>query len=655
MPSRDPLACIVVRGGDVAALAPAIARLDAPLTGSAVILARLSQPTPVSAPVVHALVDLLHDAGCAPVSVGSSLHSHDRDRGHHSVADLARRAGLHGRTPRGRSYDVVDLCAELVHPPVPDASVLSGQQVSRLWVEAGARVVVGRAVTDLLHGYAACLATLLGAAPEVAGADPADVAADLVAHLPPTLVVVDALSASVGPDGGRLPQPIDSRALVVATDALAADSACAALLGVDRSASLLVERSLRALGAPTCRTEGQLSALEGTHGAHPLARSAARSVAAEPRLARVLSAAIGGPDDGAQPPDPVLSTVRALLTPLVIAADDPAGHLPLTTVLGGLASLRQATLAWATGADKATVDRRVVPLGFDPAAHPDGDFDGLPEFFAPFDELLGGLPESGDGMRWRLVDGATVFEVARDIRADFDEFVARVDVAAGISLMADYLGGRRVVLPTSEGSATTGSPGESDRDAVSRTRQAERNLYLPQPNYLAVWGGEPIDVCKIELVERSADWHRLTWRTVSSPNGSAEFDDGSLTFTRTDSGTRAVVRGRQLFALPTAWAGIDLATLPELRNPLLEEAYRRFFTTTFDNLEACFEGREFRIGRPPMEPTEPLLTQSLDLLLGAVTQGLGDHQESTAARRAGDRAVDSDVDAQGFRHVRGAR
>ncbi|TPG15004.1 hypothetical protein EAH86_15855 [Pedococcus bigeumensis] len=667
MPSRDPLACVVVRGGDVAALGPAIARLGASWDSQAVVLARLSQPTPVSAPVVHALVDLLHDAGCAPVSVGSTLHSYDRDRGHLSVTDLARRAGLLGRTPRGRSYDVVDLGVELLDAPVPEASVLSGQQVSRLWAAAGVRVVVGRAVTDLVHGYAACLATLLGAAPEVAGANPADVAADLLAHLPPALAVVDALSASVGPDGGRLPQPIDSRALVVATDALAADSACAALLGVDRSASLLVERSLRALGAPSGRTEGRLSTLEGAHSAHPLARSAARSLAAEPRLARVLSAATGGPDDGAQPADPVLSTVRALLTPLVVAADDPAGHLPLTTVLGGVASLRQGTVAWATGADKATVDRREVPLGFDPAAYPDAEFDGLPEFFAPFDELLAGLPvglpdglpdglsDTGDGMRWRLVDGATVFEVSRHIRADFDAFVARVDVGAGISLMADYLGGRRVILADqSGGSTTTDGPGESGKDAVTRTRQAERNLYLPQPNYLAAWGGEPIDVCKIELVERGADWHRLTWRTVSSPNGSAEFDDGSLTFTRTDSWTRAVVRGRQLFALPTAWAGIDLAALPELRNPLLEEAYRRFFTTTFDNLEACFEGREFRIGRPPMDPTEPLLTQSLDLLLGAVTQGLGDPPES-AARRSGDSAVDSAVDAHGFRHVRGAR
>ncbi|SDP65672.1 protein of unknown function [Pedococcus dokdonensis] len=645
MPSREPLVCIVAGGGDVDALGPALTALDPPLSDAAVVLVRLRQPTPVSAAVVHAVVDQLRHRGCDPVVVGSSISSYDRDRGHRSVSELARQAGLGGRTPAGAAYDVVDLGADLVGAPVPGTSVLSGRLVSRCWVESPTRVVVGRAVTDLTEGYAACLRTLLGAAPEVAGADPADVGADLLTHLPPTLAVVDALAASVGPDGGRLPQPLDSRALVVATDLLAADSATAALLGLDRSAAPLFERALLAVGPPTGRTEGRLASLDGAHAAHPLARAAAGSVAAEPRLARVLSAATGGPDDAAEPGDPVLTTLRDLLTPLVVAADDPAGHLPLTAVLGAVGAARLGALGWSTTFDKDTVDRREVPLGFDPAAYPVDRYDGLPAFFAPFDALVEELPENADGMRWRLVDGATVFEVARDVRADFDQWVARVDVAAGISLMADYLGGRRVTVSSTARGGTT------------RTRQAERNLYLPQPNYLATWGGEPIDVCKIELVERSTDTHRLTWRTVSSPNGSADYDDGSLTFSRTPGGTRVVVRGRQLFALPDSWSGVDLASVPELRNPLLEEAYRRFFTTTFDNLEACFEGREFRIGRPPMDPAEPLLTRALDLVLGAVSDWAVDQRASAsqAESAGGTRDSGTELDAHGFRHVRGPR
>ncbi len=192
VPSRDPLACLVVRGAALDALGSAVDRLEpSPLSGpaaSAVVLTRLSQPTPASPSVVHAVVDLLHDRGCDDVVVGASLRALDRDRGHLSIDELARQAGLTGLTPRGTSYAVVDLGADLVPAPVPDTSVLSGQRVSRQWAEAGTRVVVGRAVTELVDGYAACLATLLGAAPEVAGADPADLAADLLAHLPASAV-----------------------------------------------------------------------------------------------------------------------------------------------------------------------------------------------------------------------------------------------------------------------------------------------------------------------------------------------------------------------------------------------------------------------------------------------------------------------------------
>jgi hypothetical protein len=627
---------MVVRGEGVAALASAVGRLKPPLGGTAVVLARLSQPTPASAKVVHEVVDLLLEGGCDEVSVGCSLLAFDRDRGHTSVHELAQRAGIRGRTARGRAYVLVDLAADTVEAPVPETSVLHGRPVSALWAGATTRVVVGRAVTDLVDGYAGCLATLLGAAPEVAGAEAADVVVDLLTHLPPALVVVDALRPSVGPDGARLPETLDSGILVVGTDALAADTALAALLGEDRAASRLTQRAVERLGSPAGRVEGALTAVEGARRAHPLARSAARSLIADPRWERVLSAATGGPDEGAQATDPVLGVIRAAVTPLVAAADDPAGQAALTAVLGAAGAVQQGARAWSTGFDKSTVDRRQVPLGFDPGAHAGDDYDGLPGFFAPFDALLDGLPGNADGMRWRLVDGATVFEMARDIAADFDEFVVRVDVAAGISLMADYLGGRRVTVP-----------GGSD---ASRTRQAERNLYLPQPNYLALWGGHPIDVCKIELVERDPDRHRLTWRTVHSPNGSATYDDGSLTFTRTSAGTSAAVRGRQLFSLPPAWAGIDLAALPEVRNPLLEEAYRRFFTTTFDNLEACFEGREFRIGRPPPAPTEPLLTHSVDLLLGMARDWLGEAGVAAALR-----GPEVAVDPQGFRHIRGAR
>lgn len=630
---------VVARGGGVAALAGALDALAAAPSGRAVVVPHVSQPTPASAEVVHEVVDLLSMAGCSEVVVGVALRGRDRDRGHASSAALARQARLLGRTGRGGRYDVVDLDADQVPAPVGGESVLSGHTVSEAWSGADTRVVVGRAVTDLFDGYAGCLLPLLGAASEVAGAQAADVVADLLAALPPTLAVVDALAVSDGPDGAHLPAPQETGTLVVARDALLADHVLAALLGEDRSASALVRRAVERFGAPVGRVDGDLSPWPDVRLGHPACRAAAARTRAEPRLARVVSAAVGGPDAGASPADPVLAAARAVLTPVVESAGEPAGQAVLVAMLESATSLARGYLSFATGLAKDHVERRVVPLGFDAAAHGPEEYDRLPAFFAPFADLLEGLPENDDGMRWRLVDGATVFEVARDVAADFDEFVARVDVAAGISLMADYLGGRRVPVSTTPDG--------------SRTHQVERNLYLPQPNYLSLWGGQPIDVCKIELVERMPDEHRLTWRTVHSPNGSAAYDDGTLTFTRTPLGTRAVVRGRQLFSLPPAWSGVDLADVPELRNPLLEDAYRRFFTTTFDNLEACFEGREFRIGRPPAAPDEPLLTESLGLLLDAGRGWLSDHGVAPAGRTpAAPRTL---VDSRGFTHVPGPR
>ncbi|MBC9820561.1 hypothetical protein [Terrabacter sp. MAHUQ-38] len=649
---------IVVRGDSVARAGDAVRRLLGAPNGHAVVLVRLSPPTPVSAAVVDVVVDVLVEAGCT-VAVGTMLAGRERDRGHRSVGALAHAAGLTGHTGRGRPYAVVDLADDLVPARLPPTSVLAEHVVSRAWLDADTRVVIGRAVTDLTDTYAGCLDTLLRVVPEVPGCEPADVAGDLLRHVPPQLAVVDAVKSSVGADGNRILEPRDTDTVVVTTDPLLADVTLAALLGVDRATSRLVARVVAARGETMLGdlrgdlqgdVEGDLRPFDDIDRPHPVTTRAAQRLARDPRLARVVSAATGGPDAGTVPADPVLAGIRPLLTEAVRAASDPVGQAGLVGLLGVAGALTDGGHAWAATMDKAKIDRRIVPLGFDPAEHPDEDYDDLPRLLAAVDAAVDALPrpDHPDGLRWCLVDRATVFEMSRVVGADFDAWVERVDVAAGISLMADYVGGRRVVV------------GE---DESGRLRQAERNLYLPQPNYVAAWGGEPIDVCKIELVERGPDRHRLLWRTVRSPNRSAVHDDGTLTFARTDTaatagGTLVTIRGRQLFALPPVLEAADLPSLPELHVPLLEEAYRRFFTSTFDNLEACFEGREFRIGRPPPEPDEPLLTESVRLVLDALVSRFGADRERPAARAARGGA-DSDpepgLDAHGFRHVRGPR
>ena len=144
-----------------------------------------------------------------------------------------------------------------------------------------------------------------------------------------------------------------------------------------------------------------------------------------------------------------------------------------------------------------------------------------------------------------------------------------------------------------------------------------------------------------------------------SPNGSATYDDGSLTFAAEGEQTRLTVLGRQLFTLPPYWQSVDLTRFPEVRDRLVEDAYRRFFTATFDNLEACYEGRDFRVGRPAADPDGPLPTAMLSAGLDLAKQWLADRSGSrpdvwAEATKPSAGRDSGQVDADGFRHFPGS-
>jgi len=156
--------------------------------------------------------------------------------------------------------------------------------------------------------------------------------------------------------------------------------------------------------------------------------------------------------------------------------------------------------------------------------------------------------------------------------------------------MNDYIGGSAVTVRTDE------------RGRV--THQAERNLYLQQPNWLVLFGGDLIDVEKIESIRYENDRQDIVWRTVGSPNGSAKFDDGEVSFIRMgDATTEVRIFARQQFALPLFFRVFDVNLAPEIRDPIIESAYATFFTRTIANLQAAYDGRDFRIGREPASPS----------------------------------------------------
>jgi hypothetical protein len=307
--------------------------------------------------------------------------------------------------------------------------------------------------------------------------------------------------------------------------------------------------------------------------------------------------------------------------------------LVLANTLIGLAG--QSIESYRTLFDKDSLRRQAVPLGIDVANLADDVFDELVHELKALEPVADTAPAASDELAWRNADKAVVFRYSRHLPIDFDLFVSKVDVARTIQFMNDYLGG--VIAPLAF-------------DASGRpTRQAERNIYLPQPNYLVLYQGKPIDVSKLEVVEYTAERHRLYWKTIGSENGSATYDDGIATFERTQDGTRVSIVGRQQFTLPLFWQVFDLDLIPDLKARLVTHAYQTFFDRTIANFEALVEGRDIRIGRPIDEPAPVAAEQLMPLL-----QKLGEAAMPLLQRTLRGDTAQADAsqwtDADGFTH-----
>jgi hypothetical protein len=247
-----------------------------------------------------------------------------------------------------------------------------------------------------------------------------------------------------------------------------------------------------------------------------------------------------------------------------------------------------------------------------------------------------GAPAVSDELRWRYVEQAIVFHYTKLLPIDYDTFVRKVDIACTIQFMNDYLGG--VLVPLQHD------------DQQRPIRQAERNIYLPQPNYIVLYQGKPIDVSKLEVVEYAADQQRLYWKTIASENASATYDDGIATFSREAAGTRVTIVGRQQFALPLFWQVFDLDLVPDIKASLATHAYQTFFDRTMANFEALVEGRDIRIGKPTDEPSPLPLEQLMPLLekIGEVAMPLVQKIMQTPGGAPNDPRRWIDVD--GFTH-----
>jgi len=616
-------------------------------------------PVATDPALVERLIDLLCQRGYTAVNVCASADSSSLWAENRDVAVLADLLGYQYVTPGGHEYDILDLSEDvevLDASAVPLGHLLHGHLISRTWRDADWRICFARNKTDEREGYALCLFGLREVLPRVDKdyhyrhrLAPGAVITELLRLYPVDFALIDATESAHGAGGSRAPQATSTHCMIASPLVVLADFAGALKMGLDPYVSPLAAQALR-LGLPHAYSiDGNLATYPDWRNVPPVLSASYRQRDESLTLDRLLTPWLQTLDPAVFP---LKQVVDAQVNPRLSAFfGDPEGQ-PVAATL--LALINYAVGVWGHWLeayrvlyDKDAIRRVDVPLGFSPGDFEEADYTGIRTELEALAPLLSSTPEASLALRWREIDGATVFEFQRDLPIPFDVFVSRVDVSQTIQLMNDYIGG--VVVPV-------------ERDAEGRVvRQAERNLYLPQPNYLVLYQGKPIDVSKIEVCDYTDRRHRMYWKTIQSENDSATADDGIVSFTRSARGTLVSVIGKQRFTLPPFWQTFDLSLWPEMKQALVTHAYKTFFDRTLANFEALVEGREIRIGRSWLESGDPFesepmpseqleelgtrLANKLETWLGEAAPGAftGEPGPAQAGR----------IDEDGFRHFEG--
>jgi uncharacterized protein (DUF362 family) len=605
--------------------------------------------------LVEALIDVLHERGYPRVDVCATADSSSFWAENRDVAALADLLGYRYVTSAGHPYDVLDLSEDLVPAPFGQGEILEQSRLGRAWLEAHFRICFARNKTDERESYALCLSGLLGVLPLAdkdyyyrARMEPGVAVCELLRATPIHFALIDATVSAHGSGGERAPASLETGCIITSRDPLLADFVGALKMGLDPYVSPLAATVYHTLGLP------KRYAVDGNMGTYPGWRNV-NPVLVDSRRRR------DGVLDAHRLLTPLLQVTNPELFPLKHVTDaklnprisrffaevdrDPTALWLLALVNYTTGAFGDWLDAYRVLADKEAIRRVEVPLGINLDAYDESSYTAIRPELEQIQVLLTDSPIAADGLRWREVDDATLFEFQRELPISFGTFVDQVEVSRTIQLMNDYVGGR--VVPV-------------EHDASGRVvRQAERNIYLPQPNYLVLYQGKPIDVSKIEVCDYAEDMHRMYWKTIASENGSAVHDDGMVTFARIERGTRVRIVGRQRFTLPPFWQVFDMDLAPDLKAYLVTHAYQTFFERTCANFEALVEGRDVRIGRAWRTPattrdSDPLPVEMLEKIavhFGDHFQALMDPSADLWWRRTPS-VLESPVrvDEDGFRH-----
>ena len=569
-----------------------------------------TSPTATDPELVEALVDALHDRGHSDVAIGAAAEASGTWADNRDAFALAELLGYRLVTTKNRRYDVSDLSSDVDDAVFPSQSALHGTGLSKVWANADVRIVFCKNKTDEFAGYALCLESLLGVLPLAdkhlhygIARDPGEVVADLLSAAPVHFAIIDGLMSAHGAGGSRAPASLETATIIASPAIGLADQIGAIKMGLDPFDSAVFAKVLERHPMPRrYEVQGSLSIYPNWRNVPAVLLRANRYRAESAAVERLVKPWLQHLDSDLFPlKSPIDTQINGFLAEFFRDTDTSQTSrwlLIAANLLLGV--LGHALECYRVLFDKDALRQKAVGLGLDLDGVKREEFDLLYHELLQLEVLAAEAPEAAPGFRWRYLDEAILFSYSRVLPIAFNTFVDRVDVARTIQYMNDYLGGVVVAL---------------ERDHAGRpVRQAERNLYLPQPNYMVLYHGKSIDVTKLEVVEYRLDRHRLFWKTIRSENASATFDDGIATFSRCPEGTTVTIMGRQLFTLPPFWQMIDLNLVPDIKAALVNHAYLIFFDRTVANFESLVEGRSIRLGRRADEPHRSEMDRLVALL-----------------------------------------
>jgi len=544
--------------------------------------------------LVEHLIELMYQRGYSNISVADSISSSDLWLENRDVQVLADLAGYRYATDKGHPYNVVNLSNDLTDGGFNAGSLLEGSRLGREWLEADFRISFAKNKTSQESGYSLGLSNILGVLPlrdkeyhYYHRLDPGDICIELLERTPVHFSIIDAVISNHGSNGSSRSNPLQTNTILAGENIILCDFAGAMKMGLDPYVSAVNAGVMRSAGLPEhYRIVGDLDAYPGWINV-PVLLSASVRRRNEYLPAHQMSRAWFQTVNKDIFPfrNYVDERINKTLTRLVDEIDNhPLGLIGLTGLNYFIAWCHHAIQAYQVMYDKEKICRKQTSLGIDLKKYKADDYSGIVNYMESLAGIAAKTPPDHNGLRWRYIDKSVIFEYKRILPVSFDSFVKHVDISAAVRMMNDNIGGAlSVVRRNRKGQALL---------------HAERNIYLPQPNWMAVFGGDFIDVCKLELVRYERNRHRIFWRTVFSPNCSARFDDGIVTFARSGkSGTVITIVARQEFTLPLFWQVFNVDYVPDIKDALVSDSYTTFFARTIANYEAAFEGRDVRAGK----------------------------------------------------------